>query len=70
MFIILAVLLIFLLEGIPLIKNKMRNELIAVVVLLLIALGLQICKSSNMITPIDIIKKIFEPVGKMIFKQY
>jgi hypothetical protein len=65
-----AIFLIFFFVGVPLIKKKTWNELTVVIVLLMAALTVQLCKSLNMITPIGIIEKIFEPVGKIIFKQY
>jgi hypothetical protein len=67
---ILAVFLIFLFEGIPLIKKRMWNELTTVVLLLLIAAIMQIGKSLNMASLINIIERLFEPIGKMIFYQY
>jgi hypothetical protein len=67
---IAAILLIFIFEGLPLIKKKMWKELAAAGLLIILAVFIQISQSLNILTPIDILEKIFEPVGKIIFKQY
>ena len=55
-------------EGLPLIKNKMWKELIALLILLLIAILLVIIKYLNLPTPTDIMNNIFYPLGKAFFK--
>lgn len=62
---LLAVLIICIVEGIPLIKAEMRKELITVVIILLVGLVVEISSNLVMITPIGLIQKIFEPIGKM-----
>lgn len=62
---LLAVLIICIVEGIPLIKAEMRKELITVVIILLIGLVVEITSNLAIITPIGLIQKVFEPIGKM-----
>lgn len=67
--VIFAVLLIFLLEEIPLIKKRMWKELTTAGLILLIAIFLQIGKDLGLITPINLMRKLFEPIGKIFFTQ-
>lgn len=62
---LLAVLIICIVEGIPLIKAEMKKELITVVIILLVGLVIEINSNLAMITPIGLIQKVFEPIGKM-----
>lgn len=62
---LLAVLIICIVEGIPLIKAEMKKELITVVIILLVGLVIEINSNLAMITPTGLIQKIFEPIGRM-----
>lgn len=68
--IISAVLLIGLIEGVPLIKKKMWKELMTVGLLLSIAIFLQISKDLGIITPINLLERLLEPIGKMFFNEF
>lgn len=62
--VIISSFLIGILEGIPLVKKKMWKELLCVGFLLIMALFFQIGNNLGMATPIDLIEKLFEPIGK------
>jgi hypothetical protein len=62
---LLAVLIICIVEGIPLIKAEMKKELITVVIISLVGLVIEINSNLAMITPIGLIQKVFEPIGRM-----
>jgi hypothetical protein len=62
--VIISSFLIGLLEGIPLLKKRMWKELLCVGFLLIMSLFFQTSKNLGMATPIDLIEKLFEPIGK------
>ena len=66
---IIAALLIGLIEGLQLIKKKMWKELMTVGFILSIAMFLQISKDLGMITPINLLEKLFEPIGKIFLNK-
>lgn len=61
----ITILIIFIIEGIPLIISKMPKELITVIIISLVGLIIEVNSNFAMITPIGLIQRIFEPVGKM-----
>lgn len=63
-FLLIAVLITCAIEGIPLIRAKMRKELTTVIIILFVGLVLEINSSLFMITPISLMQKIFEPIGR------
>ncbi|QXE18664.1 hypothetical protein [Clostridium sp. 001] len=67
--VIISSLLIGTLEGIALVKKKMWKELSCVVILLIIALCFQTSKNLGMATPIDLIEKLLESIGKIFFNK-
>ncbi|AZV58336.1 hypothetical protein [Clostridium sp. AWRP] len=67
--VIISSFLIGILEGIPLVKKKMWKELSCVVILLIMALFFQVSINLGMATPIDLIEKLFEPIGKTFFNK-
>lgn len=67
--IVISILLICILEGIPLMKKKMWKELLSVGSILLICLSLQIGKNLGIMTPINLIEKLFEPLGRTFFNK-
>lgn len=67
--VIISVFLIGIFEGIPLAKKKMWKELLCIVTLLIMALLFQTSKNLGMATPIDLIEKLFEPIGKTFFNK-
>lgn len=66
---IITVLLIFLMEGITLIKKKLWKELTTVGFILFIAIFLEIGENWAIITPINLIKKFLEPIGRLYLNQ-
>ena len=66
---IITVLLIGLIEGVQLVKKKMWKELMTVGFILSIAMFLQISKDLGMITPINLLEKLLEPIGKVFLNK-
>ncbi|MFA6941542.1 MAG: hypothetical protein WCQ54_11300 [Clostridiaceae bacterium] len=66
---IITALLICLIEGVPLIRKGMWKEFTTISFLLFIALFIQIGVKLGMPTPIDLIEKLFMPIGKMFLKR-
>jgi len=62
--------LVTLFEGIPLIRRKKWNELIALGILIGIALFIGIGKTMGLPTPIELLNRWLRPMGEMIFKKY
>lgn len=65
---ILVSMIIGLIEGIPLVQQKMWRELATITVIIIIAVFLGIVKILGMPTPIHILKDLLSPLGKAIFK--
>lgn len=67
--IVILTILIFIFEGMPLIKQKKRNELIVFGVLIGLALLIGIGKPLGLPTPIELLNQWLSPIGKAIFKE-
>lgn len=65
---ILAIILIFIAEGIPMIRNKLWKELITLGLLLGIALLLVIGYKLGIPTPLALVDELLSPFGKAIFQ--
>lgn len=61
--------LICLIEAIYLIPKGMKKELTAVAIILSIAVFIQISNGYGMDTPIGLIRRLFEPIGKAFFNR-
>lgn len=59
--------LLFLADGVDLIKKKLWRELVVMSLLIGIAGSLVIVQKTNLPTPIDIFHKLLKPIGKLIF---
>lgn len=66
--ILLAIILIYIVDGRPLIKNKQWKEFSAMGFLLGISLLLVIGKTLNILSPLGLIDKLLSPLGKAIIK--
>lgn len=67
LFVFLAAVAIFIIEGLPLIKRKQRKKMFALGVLLIIALFLVIGDKFGVPSPIGLIKDVLDPIGKDLF---
>jgi hypothetical protein len=67
---ILLAIPIFLFEGLPLIREKSWKELIAFSILIGVSLVLGVGKIFGMPTPVELLHRIFEPVGRALFNQF
>lgn len=65
---ILAVLLISLYEGLPLLKRRLWRELGAVGLLIGAAVYLGIAELWGMSTPLGLLEQLLGPIGKMTFR--
>lgn len=65
---VLAVILICLVDGVPLVKKRLWRELGAFGVLLGIAIFLFIANKLEMPTPVDWLQQMLAPVGEAILK--
>lgn len=63
-----SVVLIFIIDGLKLIKKRQWKEFIAFGILLAIALILQIAKDLGLPAPLNVIDKLFRPLGKAILR--
>lgn len=63
-----SVILIFAVDGLKMIKKKQWKELAAFGILLAIALILQIAKDLGLPAPLNVIDKLFRPLGKAILR--
>lgn len=68
--ILLAIILIYILQGLPLIKNKKWKELFTFTLLLVIALLLGAGKKLGIRTPVLLLDQFLSPFGKMLFQSH
>lgn len=68
--ILLSIILIYILEGFPLIKNKKWKELFTFTLLLVIALLLGVGKKLDIQTPVLLLDQFLSPLGKMLFQSH
>lgn len=66
--VIIAIILIYVLEGRPLIKSKQWKEFVTMGFLLGIALLLVVGKMINILSPLGFLDKLLFPIGKSILK--
>lgn len=64
---VLTVIIIFLADGIPLIKGKLWRELGVFCFLIASAICLVIINGLNISTPVNWLDKLLNPIGKAIF---
>jgi energy-coupling factor transporter transmembrane protein EcfT len=67
-FVLLAIVLIFIVDGLPLIKNKQWKEFATMGLLLGISLLLVIGKMLNILSPLSFIDKLLGPLGRTVLK--
>lgn len=65
---ILTSVVITIVEGIPLARNKHWKEFYIMIIILVISLTLWSVKEIFMFTPLQVLKNLLYPVGKSIFK--
>jgi hypothetical protein len=61
---------VYLFEGLPLIREKKWPELIAFSILIGVSLVLGVGKVFGVPTPVELLHRILEPVGRAFFKQF
>jgi hypothetical protein len=66
---ILLVIPVFLFEGLPLIREKSWKEFAAFSILIGLSIILGVGKVFGMPTPVELLHRILEPVGRALFKQ-
>lgn len=67
--IITASVLICLIERLYLVPKGMKKELTAVIIISAITVFLQIGSGLGLSTPIGLIQKLFEPIGRTLFNR-
>lgn len=61
---------IYLVEGIPLVKKKMWKELTTAIVIIIIAVSLAVLRAVGITSPIKVLVNLLIPFGKAIFRNH
>lgn len=67
-FLIIVGTAIGIIEGMPLLKKRMYKELIAVISILVIAIGMWILNSMGIPTSLKLLNDLLNPIGRTIFR--
>lgn len=68
-YLISAAILICLLDGVPLVKNKQWRELGTLGFLIVAAILLLVVNKINIPSPIEVLQQLLSPIGKFVFKE-